>query len=192
MLIHRITALPVVLLATTLWLPPSTATAQMKIGFVNVSRVLEVAPQAIEARNRIENEFASRDRNLLNLHNEIRELEDKLLRDAAIMSASEQQRQSEDIRLRKRNLKRLEEEFREDLNLRRSQELSSLQRKVSDVIQKLAATGNYDMVLVDGIAYVSAKIDISEKVIEYLEKEFRESQQKPLEDSGAATGAEQN
>ena len=192
MLTSKITALPIALLVTALCLPPITASAQIKIGFVNVSRVLEVTPQATEARNRIEDEFASRDRNLLNLHNSIRELEDTMLRDAAIMSASEQQRQGEDIRLRKRNLKRLEEEFREDLNLRRSQELSTLQRKVSDVIQKLAATGSYDMVLIDGVAYVSGKIDISGQVIEYLENEFRESQQKLTEDSAPDPNASEN
>ena len=174
-------------LLAILSLSPLTAAAQMKVGFVNVSRVLEVAPQATDARSRIEDEFAPRDRNLLTLHNEIRQLEDELLRNAAVMSVTERQRHEGNIRQNKRNLKRLEEEFREDLNLRRSQELSALQRKVADVIQKLATTENYDLVFTDGVTYASRKVDMSGQVIEYLENEFRELEKKSNPDPSTDT-----
>jgi len=62
------------------------AAAEMKVGFVNVAKVLELAPQAEAARNRIEREFAPKDRELLQQQKDVRSLEDRLVKNAAVLS----------------------------------------------------------------------------------------------------------
>jgi outer membrane protein len=89
------------------------------------------------------------------------------------MSASERQRQEGEIRALKREIRRLQDEFREDLNLRRSQELSQLQRKVTEVIQSLAKAENYDLILTDGVIYAGERVDITDKIIARLNSEFK-------------------
>ena len=147
------------------------AAAQVKVGFVDVAKVLDQAPQAEAARERIEREFAPRDRELLAQQKEVRSLEDKLVKNAAVMSAAERQRQEADIRTLKRELRRSQEEFREDLNLRRSQELSKLQQKVGEVIQSMARSAKYDLIVTDGVVFASAKIDITDQVLKKLRAE---------------------
>lgn len=164
-----------VALGLTLALSPVLAFAQVKVGFVNISKVLDKAPQAETARERIEREFAPRDRELLEQQKEIRALEDKLVKNGAVMSATERQRQESEIRSLKREIRRLQDEFREDLNLRRSQELSKLQRKVTEVIQELAKAENYDLVVTDGVIYAGERVDITDKVIGQLTAEFKKS-----------------
>ncbi len=164
-----------VALALALALSPDLAFAQVKVGFVNISKVLDKAPQAESARERIEREFAPRDRELLEQQKEIRALEDKLVKNGAVMSATERQRQESEIRSMKREIRRLQDEFREDLNLRRSQELSKLQRKVTEVIQELAKAESYDLVVTDGVIYAGERVDITDKVIGQLTAQFKKS-----------------
>lgn len=163
------------LLGLVLQFAPTLALAQIKVGFVNISKVLDKAPQAESARERIEKEFAPRDRELLEQQKEIRALEDKVVKNGAVMSASERQRQESEIRSLKREIRRLQDEFREDLNLRRSQELSKLQRKVTEVIQELAKAESYDLVVTDGVIYAGERVDITDRVIGQLTAEFKKS-----------------
>ena len=144
---------------------------EFKVGFVNVPRVMEAAPQAIAARARIDDEFAPRDRELLLLQRELNEQEDHLVKNSAIMSASERTKLEEDVRRLRRELRRSQEEFREDLNLRRGQELSKLQRNITEVIQALARADNYDIVLTDGVVFAGERVDITELVIDRLRVE---------------------
>lgn len=164
-----------VLLGVALQFAPALSLAQVKVGFVNISKVLDKAPQAESARERIEREFAPRDRELLEQQKEVRAMEDQLVKNGAIMSAAERQRQESEIRSLKREIRRLQDEFREDLNLRRSQELSKLQRKVTEVIQELAKAESYDLVVSDGVIYAGERIDITDKVIGQLTAEFKKS-----------------
>jgi outer membrane protein len=149
--------------------------AEFKVGFVNVAIVLDQAPQAAQARARIEREFAPRDREILSQQQQIRTLEDKLVKNAAVLSGSERERQEADLRQLKRELRRSQEEFREDLNLRRSQELSALQRMVTEVIQNMARAEKYDLVITDGVVFAGDKVNITKRVIEHLNAEFEES-----------------
>ena len=166
-------AITAIFLGLMLQAAPAGALAEFKVGFVNIPRVLDKAPQAEAARTRIEKEFAPKDRQLLEQQKEVRTLEDRLIKNGAVMSASERQRQEGEIRALKREIRRLQDEFREDLNLRRSQELSKLQRKVTEVIQSLAKAENYDLILTDGVIYAGERVDITDKIIARLNSEFK-------------------
>ena len=154
-------------------LMPPIVSAQVKIGFVNVAKVLDTAPQAEAARIRIEKVFAPRDRELLQQQRKVRSEEDRLVKNGAIMSASERNELEEEIRRLKRELRRTQEEFREDLNLRRSQELSALQREVIEVIQTMGRDESYDVIVTDGVVFAGERVDITERVIERLNADFQ-------------------
>ena len=151
--------------------------AEVKIGFVNVAKVLELAPQAEAARNRIEREFAPKDRELLQQQKDVRSLEDRLVKNAAVLSDVERQRNETEIRAAKRELRRAQDEFREDLNLRRSQELSKLQQKVTEVIQVLAKAEKYDLIVSDGVIFAGSRVDITDMVLEHLRADFKKASQ---------------
>ncbi len=153
------------------------ASAEIKFGFVNVARVLELAPQAESARNRIEREFAPKDRELLQQQKDVRGLEDRLVKNAAVLSDVDRQRQETEIRSSKRELRRAQDEFREDLNLRRSQELSKLQQKVTEVIQTLAKAEKYDLIISDGVIFAGQRVDITDMILERLRADFKKSSQ---------------
>lgn len=147
--------------------------AEYKVGFVDAAKVLEEAPQAEDARLRLEKEFAPRDRRLVGVQKEIRTLEDKLVRDGAVMSEGEKSRTEREVRARKRELKRQQDEFRDDLNLRRNEELQKLQRKVIEAIQTLAKKEKFDLIVGDGVVFASQRVDVTTKVIDRLKQQFK-------------------
>lgn len=152
--------------------------AEIKIGFVNAAQVLEEAPQADAARERLEKEFSPRDKKLVSSQKAVRKLEEKLTRDGAIMSESERRKLERDILSQKRELKRSQEEFREDLNIRRNEAFDKLRRRVFEVINDIAKSEKYDLVVSDGVVYATDRIDITGKVVAKLKQEFAASKKK--------------
>jgi len=152
--------------------------AELKIGFVNAAQVLEEAPQADDARSRLEKEFSPRDKALVKTQKAVRKLEEKLTRDGAIMSETERRKLERDIIAQKRDLKRSQEEFREDLNIRRNEAFDKLRRRVFEVITDISKKENYDLVVSDGVVFANDRIDMTGKVVERLKQEFKQSAKK--------------
>jgi len=147
----------------------------IKIGAVNAIRVLEQSPQADAARQLIEKEFASRDKQLVAAQKSLKAIEDKLAKDGAIMSESERKKLQRDYINKKRDLKRSQDEFREDFNFRRNEEFAKIQKNIILAIQQVAKENNYDVVLSEGVLYASPKADMSSLVIDYLKKQSTDS-----------------
>jgi len=152
--------------------------AELKIGFVNAAEVLEKAPQADDARQRLEKEFSPRDKKLVASQEAVRKLDEKLSRDGAIMSESERRKLERDILSQKRELKRLQDEFREDLNIRRNEAFDKLRRRVFEVINDIAKSEKYDLVVSDGVVFANDRVNMTGKVIARLKQEFAKSSKK--------------
>jgi outer membrane protein len=155
-------------LAAVVSLFAGTAMAEMKVGFVDTAKLMESAPQVKEAQSKIEAEFAPREKELVELQRKIRAQEDRLSRDSAVMSESENTKLERDILAMRRDLKRSQEEFRDDLNIRRNEVLAKLQREIFDAIVAFAKAQNYDLIMGQGVVYSSERVDITEAVLKQL------------------------
>jgi outer membrane protein len=149
---------------------PTIALAEVKVGFVNTVKLMEEAPQAKAAISKMEGEFAPREKELVAIQRDIKTAEDKLSRDAAVMSDSDRTKVERDLVNRKRELKRSQDEFREDLNIRRNEELAKLQRRLYDAIVDLAKAENYDLIVSEGVVFASTRIDITDAILTRLKK----------------------
>ncbi len=171
MLNRRTATRILLLLAFAFSMSLNMAVAQeVKIGFVNSARVLQEAPQAEQARVKLQSEFEPRDKKIVTMQKALKKLEDEMSRDAAVMSESIRKKKERDMLALKRDVKRAQEEFNEDLNLRRNEELNTLQQKVYDAIVSLAKEENYDVILGDSVMFASKRVDITDKVIKRLSK----------------------
>lgn len=142
--------------------------AELRVAYVNMIKVLEEAPQATEASAKLEQAFSPREREIVALQREVRELEERLLREGQGMTDVGRAGLELDLRSRKRELKRQQDEFREDLNLRKSQELAAIQRLVIDAIQGLAKREGYDLVLSEGVIFASGRVDVTDRILDRL------------------------
>jgi len=143
------------------------AGAQMKIGFVNTERVFREAAPAKRAQQVLEREFSTRNAELGKIEKQGRDLQTELERENVTMPEAarrEKERQLADI---SRNFQRLQREIREDLNLRRNEELARVQERATKVINQIAEQEKFDLIVQEAV-FASGRIDITEKVIRAL------------------------
>ncbi|MCW8932167.1 MAG: OmpH family outer membrane protein [Gammaproteobacteria bacterium] len=146
--------------------------AGQKIAFVNQAKLLQKAPQAESARNKLQKEFAKRDKSLVNLQKQIKTNATKLQKDAAILSAAELNKLKRKVTLLRRDLERDKAAFKEDLSIRQNEELVKLQKSVLKSIQTIAKSEKYDLIISDGVIYASQQIDITDKILAQLKKQY--------------------
>ena len=141
---------------------------EYKIGFVNTERLFREATPAKRAQQKLEKEFAGRDADIQKLSKQVRDLQALLEKDGVTMAESDRRNKERDLANMSRDLQRLQREFREDLNLRRNEELAAVQERANKVIQQIAETEKFDLILQDPVVYASPRIDITDKVIKAL------------------------
>jgi len=146
----------------------SVAYAESKIGYVNFGKLMEKSQQGQAVRKALESEFSSRDKQLGASRDTILKLEEKLKNDGSIMSESNRVQLERDILSKKRDHNRLRDEYREDINIRRNEEISALQKKVYEVIKKFSQEKSYDLVLTQAVLYASPKVDITDQILQRL------------------------
>jgi outer membrane protein len=153
-------------LAVMLAAPVSAAYAQSKIGVVNFARLAEESPQAKALQDTLEREFGQRQRELLQQQKDLKTKEEKLQRDAAVMSEAERNRAQKDLIDGQRDAVRRQNEFKEDVELRRNEELGKLQRLLVQEVQAYAKAQNYDLVISAETAfYRKDAFDITTQIV---------------------------
>jgi len=146
----------------------TSAHAQSKIGYVNFGKLMEQSRQGQAVRKALESEFSSRDKQLSASRDAILKMEEKLKNDGSIMSEANRVKLERDILSKKRDHNRLRDEYREDINIRRNEEIGALQKKVYEVIKKFSEEKKYDLVLTQAVLYASPTVDITDQILQRL------------------------
>ena len=154
----------------SLFISSASLAEDYKIGVVNVQSILASIPQTEAATKKLEKEFGPRDRSIAKDNKALEKLAKKIKKDGAIMSESERTKIERDIQTRQRDLKRRAQEFQEDLNFRRNEEMQEIQKKIADVVRAYAKENKFDMVLVNGAVYFSERVDLTKTIVERMSK----------------------
>lgn len=139
----------------------------IKIGVVNIERILKDAAPAQRAQKKIEKEFQPREQELQKLLKQVKDLQTSLEKDGVTMSESERRAKDADLGRLNRDLQRIQREFREDLNLRRNEELAQVLERANRVVKQIAESEKYDLILQE-VIFRSDRVDITDKVIKAL------------------------
>lgn len=157
-------------LLSLLCMAHTTYAAEIKVGYVQVDKLLQEAPQTAETGKKLEKEFSPRSLDLDKLQKQIRELEISLEKDHATMADNEKRMKERDVTNLRLEFQRKQRELREDINLRKNEELAILQDRINKAVQTVSETEGYDLVVYSGVAYASKRIDITDKVLKLLGK----------------------
>ncbi len=158
------------LLAFTAGLSTSLNAAELKVGYVQVDRLLQEAPQTAESSKKLEKEFGSKSQELERMQKQTRDIEATLDKEGVTLSETERRNKERDASSLKIEFQRKQRELREDINLRKNEELASLQDRINKAVQTVSEADGYDLVVYGGVAYASKKIDITDKVLKLLGK----------------------
>ena len=141
-----------------------------RIGVVDTERILRESVPALKAEKRIEKEFAVRDQEVKKVAQQIKDIQAILDKEGVTLPDAERRNKERELDNLNVNLQRLQREFREDLNLRKNEELVVVLGQANKAIQQIAESEKYDLVLQEAV-YRNPKIDITEKVLKFLANE---------------------
>lgn len=152
----------------------SALAGDFRVGVVDTERVLRESAPAIKAEKRIEKEFSVRDQEIKKLAKQVKDLQALLEKEGGTLSDADHRNKERELTSMNVNLQRMQREFREDLNLRKNEELAVVLERANKAIQTIAEAEKYDLVLQEAV-YRNPKIDITDKVIKYLANDKADS-----------------
>lgn len=141
--------------------------ADLKIGFIDAERINRESAPAERASKQLEKEFAPRAQELQRREGQIKALQTQLEKEAVTMSESDRRAKEQELTRLSVEFQRMQREYREDLNLRRNQELAALFERANRVIKQIAEAEKFDLILQEAV-YRNPRIDVTDKVLKAL------------------------
>jgi outer membrane protein len=140
---------------------------EFKIGYVNSERLVRDSAPARAATQKLEAEFAKRDRELQEMAQRLKTQAERFEKEAPVMAEADRVKRQRELSETDRELQRRQREFREDLNQRRNEELHVLLERAQRLVRQIAEQEKFDLILQDAV-YFSPRVDITEKVLRAL------------------------
>jgi outer membrane protein len=141
-----------------------------RIGVVDTERILRESAPAVQAEKKIEKEFELRDIEMKKISRQAKEIQSYFDKEGMTLMDAEHRSKERELANLNVTLQRMQREFREDLNLRKNEELALVLARANKAIKAIAESEKYDLVLQEAV-YRNPKIDITEKVLQYLSAE---------------------
>jgi outer membrane protein len=145
----------------------SAQAQELKIGYVNIDRVLRDAVPAKAAQSKLEQEFNRREKELNDAAQRLKSASDKFEKDAPTLAESERSRRQRDLVEQDREIKRKSREFQEDLSQRKNEELAGVLDRANKVVKQIFDQEKYDLILQEAV-FASPRLDITDRVIKAL------------------------
>jgi outer membrane protein len=139
----------------------------LRVGAVNVDRLMRDSEPAKAATAKLQQEFAKRDRDLKAAGAEFQAAAQKFERDAPTMSESQRLTTQRQLAEQERDLQRRQRTLQEDLGLRRNEETQALIERINRSIQQVAAAEKYDLIVQEA-AYINPRLDITDAVMKRM------------------------
>lgn len=155
--------------------PALGQTVSQRVGFVNTNEILQKSPQAKAVSNRLRREFEGRESRIQDCNDAFWKLDRTLRREGRTMDEKKREKMVSQARSKKRECEELQSRFQEDLNRRRSEEVSNFQREVIETVERLARSRGLAVVLnATAAIYVDEKIDLTEQVLDALARKYEQ------------------
>jgi outer membrane protein len=142
----------------------SVSAQSLRIGYVNLERILRDSTSAKAAQTKLEKEFASREKEIQNLAAQLKSASEKFEREAPTLAEGQRTTRQRQLIDQDREFQRKQREFQEDLNLRKNEELQGVLERANRVIRQIAESEKYDLIVQEAV-YINPKHDITDKVI---------------------------
>lgn len=145
--------------------------APTRIGYVDMKRLLDNAPQVVAGRQKLEREFAARDAALKADEKRAGDLRTRQTREAASMSKADADALQREIDALDRSVKRNRDALRAELKTRSDQELDKSWREINNAVVQFAREQGFDLIVPSPVIYASPKVDVTERILERLRRQ---------------------
>lgn len=177
--VHRLTRVLLVTLALSLAAPIAAQTSAMRIGYVDMKRLLDNAPQVVAGRQKLEREFAPRDSALNAEEMRLVAMRSRYERDNATMERTEAEALRREIDALDRSIRRNRDNLRSELKTRSDQELDRSWREINNAVVEFAREQGIDLIVPSPVIYASPRIDVTDQVLERLKRKHADKAPSP-------------
>lgn len=160
-------------------LPLAAQAPTPRIGYVDMKRLLDNAPQVVASRQKLEREFAPRDSALNAESTKLADLRARYERESPTLAADAATAMRREIEALDRSIKRARETLRNELKTRSDQELDRSWREINNAVVEFARENDMDLIVPSPVVYASPRIDVTDKVLERLRRAFEGSSKIP-------------
>lgn len=163
-----------ILIAAMVLAPGAAPMAQeTRIGYVDMKRLIDSAPQLREGRELLEREFAERDAALRAEQQRLVTLEARQREATAAADSATSEALGREIDALRRNLERTRARLRDDLNRRAQEEYKRRWDAMQDLVTAFARENGYDLIVESPVVYASPDIDVTDAILERMRRDIR-------------------
>jgi len=138
-----------------------------KIGIVDFQRILGVSKAGKLAQANISRQGKEMEADLKNKGNEIKELKDKIDREALVMSKETREEKEREFRIKLNDIKTLEKKYMTQLKTIEAKLVKQMQKDVFEIVNDIGKKEGYLLILNKvGVVYAPDTIDITDQVIQ--------------------------
>lgn len=150
----------------------SAQTPNARVGYVDMKRLLDNAPQVVAGRQKLEREFQPRDTSLKGDEKRLADLRERQQKEGSTMASADADALKREIDALDRSIKRNREAMRNDLKSRSDQELDKSWREINDAVVEFAREQGFDLIVPSPVVFASPRVDITDQVLDRLKKQF--------------------
>ena len=142
----------------------------IKIGYINVEKVINNLSQYQQENNTLIQQFEPKKQQLLDLFKHIELLKKNLNNVEANVSNETYQKELEKIRELEISFQTDTELWQQQLNQEKRESLQKIETMINLVIEKFATSENYDLIIYQNAAFVSDQVNITNQIISKIEE----------------------
>ena len=171
--------------AAAAWVGVPTTSAQtaavpapVRVGFVDIQRVLARSSAGVAAREQLEKEKAAMQRQVDAQRGEIEKLRDELEKKGQLLSVDARREKQEQLERKVRDARRLVDDLQGTLQKKEEALLAKVLQDVSGLIQKVSKDRGYGLVLErqrSSILYATPESDLTDDVLRAYDDETKKA-----------------
>ncbi len=146
----------------------------VKIGFVDIRKVLTISEAGKAARNQIALEMEKIKKEIVGKERELERLKEDLQKRGAVMSETFRLDEERDYQLKLRALQHFRQDVEQEFKLKDQDLTRQILRSIEPIITKIAEEGKFTLILEKNdpaVPYSSNNLDLTEEVIKILNQQ---------------------
>jgi outer membrane protein len=158
--------------------PPAAGSAggtgAIKIGYIDVQRVLARSAAGVAAREQLEKERATIQKDMDGRRQELEKLRDEIEKKGALMTADARREKQEQFERKRRDAARAADDYQKELEKKEGQLLQKVLQDVGGVIEKVGKEKNYYMIVEKrnaGVLYAATDADLTDEIIRAFDRD---------------------
>ena len=148
--------------------PASTCGGSQRISFIDVQRVLARSAAGVAAREQLEREKATMQKEMDGRRVELEKLREEIEKKGALLTPDARRERQEQFERKRRDAARLADDFQKELKKKESVLLQKVLQDVSGIIDRVGKERNYYLIVEKrgaGVVYAAAEADLTDEVI---------------------------